>query len=180
VPEQKQVLWEDAAQPVTIQAWRAANGQVFDDERAARYAGCTHVACEDCGKPAPRGYVFCADCRERRRRERYAALPRRPWDGRTPVAEYLSDRFFYSWEEVEDCEEPPLLVHCRPCPVPQLDLLDFLCDWAIPDEEPDVPQSAWAAVAALNTALKTMEGQVWEPTDEAVEFPATEGESDER
>lgn len=59
----------EAAQLVTITGWVSRTGIFYgNDERIARYAGCTHRPCEteDCGKPTEKTYIYCDDCRHKR------------------------------------------------------------------------------------------------------------------
>ena len=44
----------EAAEPVNMPVWKSRNGRVYFDEMAARYDGCTHVKCKDCGVPTPK------------------------------------------------------------------------------------------------------------------------------
>jgi len=60
-----------------LSGWVSRNGRYFgNDERAARYDGCTHTICEDCGNPVDRGYLICQECREKRDKSKYDAMPK--------------------------------------------------------------------------------------------------------
>ena len=58
--EEKTILFtSDEAAKYTdgISGWVSRDGFFWGkDERAARYHGCTHVLCEDCGNPARSGF----------------------------------------------------------------------------------------------------------------------------
>lgn len=43
----------------------------------------TQVLCKACGMLTVRGYPLCEACRDLEDAERYAALPRAKWDGKT-------------------------------------------------------------------------------------------------
>jgi len=165
MPEQAVILWDDAATKEMHTVWRSANGGIWLEERSARYSGCTHIECHECGEPTPKGWTLCAKCRAKLRLKRHAELPAEPWDESAPVVEHDGDRFFHSWDEVRDYAHEigsvPLLVHCVPVPVPQVDIDDLLCDWLPPDETADIPPSVAAATEVLNAALRAEMSVVW-------------------
>ena len=47
------------------------------DEDLARYRGCTHRPCSKCGKPVPKSYTVCDECRRKAEIEKYEALERK-------------------------------------------------------------------------------------------------------
>ena len=80
-----------------ISGWVDCNGRFFgnskNSESAARYSGCTHQACNDCGEPAEKMYTVCPPCREKRDVERYAQRELEEWDEKVPVYSPVADRF---------------------------------------------------------------------------------------
>jgi hypothetical protein len=83
--EEKVILITDdvaAEYRTDISGWVSRDGIFFGkDERTARWAGCTHVLCGDCGKPTIKGHIYCSDCNYKRIVEKYKALPQSTWDG---------------------------------------------------------------------------------------------------
>jgi hypothetical protein len=147
----------EAAKPHTVHGWLARDGRFYDDEGAARYAGCTHCPCEECGAPAPKSYIRCDACRAKASADRYAAMPAAPWDGKQMVYSETTERYYASpddaWDEEEDCEDLAdlRLVLCEPCYVPQLDLADFADE--LP-EDGEAPDELLQAIDAFNAATK--------------------------
>ena len=70
--ENKKVIMfdsDEAAQYKTnLSGWVSRDNHFFgEDEHMARYVGCTHRKCEDCGEPTEKGWLVCDNCREKRR-----------------------------------------------------------------------------------------------------------------
>jgi len=119
----KQILRtsDEAAKRVTVTGWVSSTGHFFgDDERAARYAGCTHLVC-DCGELYQRN-AYCQKCRNKARRERFENMPTKEWDGEEPLVIFDTDDYFFTkaglfcW--LEDHELDPKNVEFCVC-VPQ-------------------------------------------------------------
>jgi len=54
-----------------LSGWVSRQGHYWgNDERAARYDGCTHTHCEDCREPVDRGRLICLPCHEIRQIKR--------------------------------------------------------------------------------------------------------------
>ena len=86
-----------------ISGWVSRNGRFFgNDERAARYDGCTHTICEDCGGPVERGWLVCEDCREKKAIANFNAMPKEVWNEEDGIYSESYDKYFWSWEEVDD------------------------------------------------------------------------------
>jgi hypothetical protein len=148
----------EAAQPWTQEGWKSRDGYFYADERAARYSGCTHRPCEECGAPTPKMYVYCDSCRETRDVARYEAMPEAPWDGNQMVYSETLDRYFSDPDEAEDWLDDEgqnlaslRLVLCEPCRVGLLDI-DYLCD-ELP-EDGEAPDEVLEAMDAFNAATK--------------------------
>ena len=131
---------DEAATFVTgISGWKSRLGHFFGDnagaERAARYDGCTHVAC-DCGVPVEKGYTRCRSCRESAVVKKYRAMPTKRLEGTSFLYSESHDRFFDDWEAVldycadeEDCNpEDLLLVICEPQCANEIDGTEYYCD----------------------------------------------------
>jgi hypothetical protein len=163
----------EAAQYRTgLSGWVSRNGMYYgNDERAARYDGCTHVACEDCGKPAPRGWLVCDACKEIREKATYDAMPKEVWNGKGMLYSESADKYFSDWGEIEDyCEEEDVkidnlsLVICKPNYLPLLDL-DYGCDDLAEDGE--LPDEIVEAIAKFNAVVKEVGAVSWLPSNKA-------------
>ncbi len=149
--------------PVGISGWVSRDGRFYgNDERLARYAGCTHRACEDCGAPTPKMYVACARCREARADKRHAEREARPWDGVGFIYSDALDRYFSDSDDLEEYldEEDALpveslrLLHCEPIFASEIEPGDYYHD-SLPDEDDEaVPAWLEEAFAALNETIR--------------------------
>lgn len=154
----------EAAKPATVSGWISASGRFFTDERAARFDGCTHVRCQHCGAPAPKGYLSCNACREKRDREKFEAMEARDWDGEQMV--YCEDREEYfsdpdaaidTWEG----EGLPRLVLCEPTFARAID--SSLWEDDLPGEEHEVPDWLAELVEEFNKKLEGTPVLSWFP-----------------
>jgi hypothetical protein len=157
--EEKIVLITDpeAAQPHTMQGWKSRDGFFYQDERTARYAGCTHVPCGQCGKPTRKGYLKCDDCRDAEELAAFKAMPELAWDGSCMVYSHALDRYFSNPGEAEDELEEGQelsdlrLVLCTPNFARQLDV-DYFAD-ELPEDDDEVPPAVEEAIRAFNVAV---------------------------
>lgn len=165
---------EEAAKFVeNISGWVSRDGLFYGkNERAARYAGCTHRACDDCGKPAEKMYTVCSDCREKRDVERYARRERVEWDETTPIYSTTVDRYFYSVGEAEDyiydtetTKEDLRLVLCEPVFLQRIDDDRWIDD--LP-EDGELSDEVKSALDNLNAALVASGPVSWAPGNKAV------------
>jgi len=163
----------EAAQYRTgLSGWVSRNGMYYgNDERAARYDGCTHVTCEDCGKPAPRCWLVCDSCKGIREKATYDAMPKEVWNGEGMLYSESADKYFSDWGEIEDyCEEEDVtidslrLVICKPNYLPLLDL-DYGCDDLAEDGE--LPDEIVEAIAKFNAVVKEVGAVSWLPSNKA-------------
>jgi hypothetical protein len=102
--EEKIILQSDdiVIYRTNIRGWVNQLGHYFgENERAARWDGCTHIKCEACGE-IYRKSSYCRSCHHKKAIERYKAMPKKKWDGTGMVYSDREDKYFESWEEVKD------------------------------------------------------------------------------
>jgi hypothetical protein len=126
---------DEAAHFVTgLSGWVSRSGRFWGaDEHMARWEGCTHTTC-GCGKIMERGWTKCPECRKKAADERFNAMPKKEWDGETPITLLGGDEYFFNREQLkewcEDWETTPdklQLVICEPNYACEIDS-DFYCD----------------------------------------------------
>lgn len=156
---------DEAAHRVTVTGWVSRQGQFFgDDERTARWAGCTHEICEGCGKVIERGW--CRACRERKDLDKWLAAERVEWDHETPLYsdaydEYLFDESPKELAEDKSCTIDDLRLYiCRPVYGRIIDS-DYFQD-ELP-EDGDVPDIIQTAMDELNKAIRDAGPLSWLP-----------------
>lgn len=168
----------DAAQYRTdLKGWVSRDGFYFGDgtqgERAARYAGCTHVPCSQCGAQTPRGYTMCRACRDVASIAKYEAMPRAEWDGKAMIYSEARDRYYNSPDDAaDDLEDGETLadlrlVICTPNYVCHIEP-DYCC--ADLPEDGDVPAEVEEAMAAFNEAVAGIVLS-WSPGKVALALP---------
>lgn len=169
---------DEAAHKVTVTGWVSRLGHFYgDDERGARYQGCTHAPCSTCGEPAERGYTACASCRHKNKIARYDAMPRKEWDGTACLYSESADRYFNDMDEIEyfleddggDIEGLRLII-CEPLTGRQLDH-DYFCDELAEDGE--LPDDLAEAVDVFNKAIIAAGTLSWTPGKYALTIAAT-------
>lgn len=159
-----------------ISGWVSRDGLFYGkDERSARYQGCTHVECEDCHEPAPKGRVVCDKCREKRDVSRYEKLEKGEWDEKGMLYSEVADRFFSSLDSVSDYLEEyneekhtPLslrLVICEPVFLSQVDEDNWSDELA---EDGELPCDVAIALAAFNAVIRKAGPVSWIPGNKAV------------
>jgi hypothetical protein len=155
-----------------LSGWVSRDGLYFgNDERAARYAGCTHTLCEDCGQPVERGYLICKTCKEKRDITKFNAMPKEAWNGEGMLYSDAADRYFSSWDEIEEyCEDEGAkeddlrLIICKPQYARQIES-DYFCDELAEDGE--LPDSIVKAMDKFNKVLKDAGPLSWYPGNKA-------------
>jgi hypothetical protein len=164
----------EAAQLKTIIGWVSRQGQFFgDDERTARWAGCTHELCPGCGQVIERGW--CKACREKRDLEKWVAAPRETWDGTTPLYSDAYDKYFFDddWEEYAEAAgqtvEDLRLYICTPQYGREIDSQYF--EDELP-EDGEVPGGIQLAMDSLNDAIREAGPLSWYPGDKVPVFDA--------
>jgi hypothetical protein len=153
---------DEAAKLVTVTGWVSSDGRFWGkDERAARYAGCTHSTCE-CGKLMERAYTKCEDCRHKADIERYNKLPFKEWDGDESVYSHACDKYFFNEEDlVEYCEENEIepqelrLVICEQNNYNEVES-DYWADIMPDDGDGDLPKELQKALDNLNSVIHTL------------------------
>jgi hypothetical protein len=163
----------DAAHHRTnLSGWVSRHDRYFgEDERAARYDGCTHRECEDCGEPVEKGWLICPKCSEVRDTARYQTLPKETWDGVGMLYSQTADKYFSDWDEVEEyCEDEAIvedklrLVICEPHYLPLL-RSDFGCD-ELP-EDGELPDAVIHAIDEFNKVIRATAPVSWWPGSRA-------------
>lgn len=167
---------DDAAKYVeNIKGWVSRNGLFFGDrdnsEHIARYVGCTHRPCQDCGNPAPKILLVCQDCSEKRDFDSYNKYPVEEWDGETLLYSEWADKYFSDYEEISDylfeLEDKVSisdlrLVICEPVRMREIDsehwVDDFCDEW-----DGDLPSEVQDALDNLNEAIRKNGPVSWYP-----------------
>jgi len=160
-----------------LSGWVSRDGIFYgNDERAARYSGCTHVACSDCGKPTTKGWLVCDSCKEIREKAKYQSMPKEVWDEKGMLYSQSADKYFSDWGEVEEyCEEEDIkignlmLIICKPNYLPLLDL-DYGYDELAEDGE--LPDAIIKAINDFNAVVKATGAVSWLPSNKAAIIPA--------
>jgi hypothetical protein len=160
----------EAATRRTVTGWVSRDGFFFgDDERLARYKGCTHVKCSDCGSVIEKTRLICGACCSKRTAAKFEKLPKKEWDGETPLALFDGDRFFFDEDDIDMyCEDVEAkrsdlkLVFCVPCKPCIMSANDMFADELPEDGSIDDPDIL-AAVTALNAAIRKAEPFSWFP-----------------
>lgn len=146
-----------AARRVRVSGWRSRRGRFFgDDERTARYDGCTHVPCDGCGQPVVKSRIRCDACQAAIDRQKYDARERAPWDGVAMLYSEVRDRYYGSPEDAADALDDGetlddlRLVICDPQYVPTL-TEDYCHDEMAEDGE--LPSEVLDAMETFNAAV---------------------------
>lgn len=114
-----------AAERSTATGWRSRHGRFFEDgpqsENMARYDGCTHTLCRECGAPVEKPYLLCPVHRGMKEKERFSKCEKKEWDGETPLVIFGDDRYFFdSGDLIEYCLDNDvapdnlMLIICEP------------------------------------------------------------------
>jgi hypothetical protein len=180
VAEQEMILDTDpraATYRTDIKGWVARDGMFYGDgqsaEQTARYAGCTHRACERCGKPTTKHWLKCDDCRAILDRERFAQKPQAEWNGSDYLYSEALDEYFPDLSDAEDRLEEGqtladlMLMICEPNYVTPLED-DYCCDQTT--EDGDLPNAVTEAMDAFNKAVAGIVLS-WSPGKFALKLP---------
>ena len=170
----KMVMFDsyEAAQFRTgLSGWVSRHSHYWgNDERAARYDGCTHTRCEDCGEPVDRGRLICPKCHEARSIKRYNAMPKEVWNGKGMLYSDATNKYFSGWDEVEDflddgeTIESFRLIICEPQYLPLL-AYDYGCD-ELP-EDGELPDAVIVAIEEFNKVIREVGAVSWMPGKKA-------------
>jgi hypothetical protein len=165
---------DEAASIKTVTGWVSSDGRWWgDDERTARYAGCTHERCA-CGEVIEKSRMKCNACRRKEDREKFEKLEKVVWDGQ-PLVTDDDDHYFFTIEDLLDyCADigmQPQDLQLRICK-PQYGREigdDYFCDELAEDGE--VPDSVHEAMGILNKAIKDAGPLSWFPSKYAAIIP---------
>ena len=175
----EEVIMYDSPEAATyltdIEGWVSRTGLYFgENEGLARYDGCTHQPCKQCGRPALKPYTVCDECRQQFKIERYRARERKEWNEDCPVYSEALDCFFDSWGEINDVayedgvgiEDLRLLI-CEPIFAEEIDPRKYY--YAHLPEDSPIPAEIEEAFERLNAAIRDCETPLcWEPGKFAV------------
>lgn len=164
-----------------IEGWIDRRGRFFGKEKnaeeMARWSGCTHIVCPDCGKACPKSYIRCSDCIEKKAIERYKALECKEWDGKTPLYSDRDDKYFFNEQELTDYLEDSFdvesdmkslrLVICEPVYLREIDT-DHFCDELADDGE--LPEAVTDALDNLNAVIRDEDPVSWVPGKVCCQF----------
>jgi len=167
----KQILntSDEAAKFATgIEGWVDRYGRFWGkDEYMARWSGCTHAMCSECGRPTPKSYTMCNDCRKKKAIERYNAKKCKQWDGNVPLYSETTHEYFldkdnlnYYLEDHECTPESLHLVICEPIYLRQVDEDYFYNKFPKND---NIPPDVATALEDLNRIISEQEPVGWKP-----------------
>jgi hypothetical protein len=156
---------DEAASIKTVTGWVSSDGRWWgDDERTARYAGCTHERCA-CGAVVEKSRTKCDKCFAKDRWEKYKTLQTKLWDGEAPLVFWDDDTFFWNDSDLMDyCEEHQeqpqdlCLVFADPVYGRYLES-DYFCDELHDDGE--LPDSILEAMEKFNEVVKAAGPLSW-------------------
>jgi hypothetical protein len=167
---EKRINYEspEAASIQTVTGWVSSNGCFWGkDEHTARYDGSTHRICKENPEHGEhRTNSYCEKCRDEKRNAKWAAMPRREYDG-TPVVVFDSDTYFFDGDSIADWladndikPEDARLVFCEPNYLRQL------------TDDGELSDAVRAALDALNAVIAAEPPSSWSEGNEAVVLPA--------
>lgn len=150
---------EEAATLRQVTGWVSRQGAFFgNDERAARYAGATHIRCQRCGAIIEKYWLMCEACRSRREAAKFQERETREWDGVQMIYAQAFDQYYETPEDAFDAAEcrdvspaDALLVLCEPVYVRHIEP-DYFSD-ELPDEG-ELPDDVADAIDKFNEAIK--------------------------
>lgn len=164
--------YEEAAEVVTgLSGWacKVCRRYWAEDEHMARWCCAGTLPCKSDGcanRVKKNAYVYCEPCLEKRRLERWLALPEVPWDGKTPLAVDDDDLYFFSEDDLREyLEENGLkpedlrLVLCEEEPKPRFDMSDLVGDYL--PEGLDMEGDPSRLEAHVNAWIEKNVPQVW-------------------
>lgn len=152
---------DDAAKKITVTGWVSRHGRFYgEDERLARYDGCTHKTCE-CGRIMERSRLKCDQCRGSGRLEAFYKMPTKKWDYETPLCMFDSDEFFWNEEQVQEYAyehevsiSDMKLVLCEPVFAHEVDPSEYYSDKLPDDADGEVPAEIEDAFKELNERIR--------------------------
>jgi hypothetical protein len=160
----KEVVLYDSPEAASYQAWEgwvSRDGRFWGaNEHMARWAGCTHKACPNCGT-VNEVSSSCNRCRDGEMAAKFAAYPVEKWDGETPLCLFGGARYFFGHEVLDwlaDHPEEVRICKCKPGYLSEIDR----SQWAheLPADG-DLPAEVEEALAALNAAIADAGPSCW-------------------
>lgn len=150
---------DEAAQKKTVTGWVSSNGLFYgNDERAARFSGCTHIVCH-CGLITKKENLQCESCYNKYKLEKYRLMPFKEWNGTDFLYSEVANKYFYDSEEIFDyCEEEGIpaeslrLIICEPVYPKEINLSEIYSDLLSDDGE--LPQYLINAEEKLNQIIR--------------------------
>jgi len=173
----QQILYRSAKSAkwmTDIEGWVDSNGRFWgENEHMARWSGCTHIDCAECGKPTPvSGPTICGECKDKKELEKYRSMPRMRWDGKTPLYSATNDKYFFDEDDLLDYIEEEggtvddlKLIICEPNKFPEIEG-DYFYD-ELP-EDGVLPTEIEIAIDAMNKVIRAQPPASWSPGKYAV------------
>ena len=85
-----------------IEGWVGKDGRFYGkDKDQAIYGNSTHKKCEK-GHIYRKSWINCPDCESEKILSKYMQLPFKDWDLKTPLCLFMSDKYFFSIDDIED------------------------------------------------------------------------------
>lgn len=177
----KNIIMRDSPEAASIQTvtgWVSATGHFWGgDERMARFDGATHQKCEkNPDHPVYSINAYCNECRNETMQDKFEALPRRDWDGETPLCIYDGENYFFDAQSIRDYlidNEIELvdakLVFCTPQRASEIDPNEHFAD-DLP-EDGEVSAELADAFDVLNEVIRRCEPLSWMPGKEVAILP---------
>lgn len=170
----------EAATFRTVEGWVSRDGLFFGkDENTARYSGCTHRTCRECGAVVPKSRLVCDPCSDAKHLAKYLTFPVVEWlEGM--AYDFFTDEWFSDEDAVLDhYEENDLdiakaqLVASEPVYAREVDPMDIY-EGDLP-EDGEIPSDVAVAFATLNETLKAARVVLcWRPVDKRILPPVVE------
>jgi len=170
----------EAAQFETVQGWVSRDG-VFcgNDEKHARWLGCTHKKCSTCGSVYNKN-SYCAPCRGKKDNEFYQEREKIEWDEEYPVYSETQNLYFPTVRELMEYIEKNVLnisdlklLECEPTKNPQINMNALFQD-VLPEYVDDateiVPDEIQYQINELNDLLSVMKPLSYQPTGRAIKI----------
>ena len=177
----KNIIMRDSPEAASIQTvtgWVSSIGRFWGaDEHMARFDGATHQKCDkNPSHPVYEINSYCRACRDEVTQARFADMPRRAWDGETPLCLYDTDEYFSDADSIRDYlidNEIELayaqLVFCTPNKACEIDANEHFAD-DLP-EDGEVSAELGAAFDVLNEVIRRQEPLSWFPGKEVAILP---------
>jgi len=166
---------EKAATKKTIHGWMSSKGRFYSDEQTARYDGCTHAPCSNCGKLTEKMWTHCEDCREKRAIERHSKRKTKKWNGDDGIYSDFADEMFWDIESIDDYMEENnvadyatmrlLLAEPKTFRLLESDYWEEFISY----DDDEIPAGLAEAIDVFNEALSKIKPRVWEPGKFAVD-----------